>query len=187
HKELICGILNMSNWFKVAVEQNYITSFDYDSFQNWEEIGRGGSGTIYSAYSRDIEKTMALKRLYYDDNISLNVFIKEVKNITRVTHHDNIVRFFGITQNPKKEAYYMVLRFANKGDLRSYLRNHFSELDWQTKIRMAKEISSGVNCLHNANIVHRDLHDRNILVHDDRLMITDFGLSKSLDNNTKSI
>ncbi|CAG8632031.1 19157_t:CDS:2 [Cetraspora pellucida] len=33
----------MSNWFKVAIEQKYITSFEYDSFQNWEEIGRGGS------------------------------------------------------------------------------------------------------------------------------------------------
>ncbi|CAG8710230.1 1121_t:CDS:2, partial [Ambispora leptoticha] len=30
-------------------------------------------------------------------------------------------------------------------------------------------------------------HDKNILVHDGRLMITDFGLSKSLDNSTKSI
>ncbi|CAG8665502.1 17625_t:CDS:2 [Cetraspora pellucida] len=88
----------MSNWFKVAIEQKYITSFEYDSFQNWEEIGRGGSGTIYGAYSRDIEKTIALKSLYCDDNISLNGFIKEIKNITRVAHHDNIVRFFGITQ-----------------------------------------------------------------------------------------
>ncbi|CAG8768059.1 13808_t:CDS:2, partial [Racocetra persica] len=56
----------------------------------------------------------------------------------------------------KAETYYMVLQFANKGNLRCYLRDHFSELDWITKIRMAKEISSGINCLHNANIVHRD-------------------------------
>ncbi|KAF0416226.1 actin-like ATPase domain-containing protein [Gigaspora margarita] len=81
----------------------------------------------------------------------------------------------------------MVLQYANNSDLRCYLSNHFLELNWTTKIRMAKEIASGVNCLHNANIVHRDLHDKNILVHDDRLMITDFGLSKSLENSTKSI
>ncbi|CAG8716036.1 24123_t:CDS:1, partial [Racocetra persica] len=67
----------MSNWFKVAIEQKYITLFEHDSFQNWGEIGRGGSGTIYSAYSRDIEKTIALKSLHYDDNVSLNAFIKE--------------------------------------------------------------------------------------------------------------
>ncbi|CAG8850976.1 12175_t:CDS:1, partial [Racocetra persica] len=30
-------------------------------------------------------------------------------------------------------------------------------LDWPTKIRMAKDISSGVNHLHDANIVNCDL------------------------------
>ena len=51
----------------------------------------------------------------------------------------------------------MVLQFANNGDLRSYLRDHFSELNWSTKIKMAKDISNGIKCLHKANIVHRDL------------------------------
>ncbi|CAG8698418.1 1286_t:CDS:2, partial [Cetraspora pellucida] len=51
----------------------------------------------------------------------------------------------------------MVLQLAENGDLRSYLCNHFSELDWITKIKMAKDISSGVNYLHNANIIHLDI------------------------------
>ncbi|KAF0408045.1 kinase-like protein [Gigaspora margarita] len=81
----------------------------------------------------------------------------------------------------------MVLEYANNGDLRCYLHEHFSELDWLKKIRMAREISSGINCLHSANIVHRDLHDKNILVHDGSLKITDFGLAKSLENDSSSI
>ncbi|CAG8756884.1 3958_t:CDS:2, partial [Cetraspora pellucida] len=85
----------MSNWFKAVID---ITSFEYDSFQNWAEIGRGGSSTIYRAYSRDIEKHIALKNLYCDNDISLDRFINELKNITRVAYHDNIVQFFGITQ-----------------------------------------------------------------------------------------
>ncbi|CAG8623675.1 23260_t:CDS:2 [Cetraspora pellucida] len=89
----------MSNWFKVAIEQKYITLFEYDSFQDWKVIGKGGFGAVYSAYSRDAEKTIALKSLYCDDNdIPLDGFIKEIRNINRVAHHDNIVRFFGITQ-----------------------------------------------------------------------------------------
>ncbi|CAG8459199.1 8385_t:CDS:2, partial [Cetraspora pellucida] len=134
----------MSNWFKVAIEQKYITLFGHDSFQDWKVIGKGGFGVVYSAYSRDTEKIIALKSLYCDDNdIPLDGFIKEIKNINRVAHHDNIVRFFGITQDPKTEIYYMVLQFAENGNLRSYLRNNFSELDWITKIKMAKDISSG--------------------------------------------
>ncbi|CAG8635567.1 2510_t:CDS:1, partial [Cetraspora pellucida] len=56
----------MSNWIEVAIEKKDITLFKYDSFQNWEVIGRGGFGTVYSAYSEDAEKIVALKCLNYD-------------------------------------------------------------------------------------------------------------------------
>ncbi|CAG8751738.1 13101_t:CDS:2, partial [Cetraspora pellucida] len=146
-------------------------------------IGKGGFGIVYKAYSKDKKQTVALKTLDYDHEHSFDNFIREVKYTTKV-NHDNIIQFFGITQDSETRTYYMVLQFANSGDLRCYLNEHFSKLDWPTKIRMAKEISSGINCLHSANIVHRDL---NILVHDGRMIITDFGLSKLLDNSTKSI
>ncbi|KAF0407567.1 kinase-like domain-containing protein [Gigaspora margarita] len=145
----------MSNWFKVAVERKYIKSFKYESFENKKLIGVGGFGTVYSAYSKDIDQTIALKRLHHS-SINDDDFVREIKNITKVDYNINIIRFLGITIDPT-ETYHMVLQYANNGDLRSYLRNHFSELDWPTKIKMAKEISSGINCLHNSNIIHRDL------------------------------
>ncbi|RIB22945.1 kinase-like domain-containing protein [Gigaspora rosea] len=150
----------MSDWFTVAVEREYIKSFEYESFENKELIGEGGFGTVYSAYSKDIDQTIALKKLYHcsiNDDDSFREFVREIKNITKVNNNSNIILFFGITKDPTTETFYMVLQYANNGDLRSYLRNNFSELDWPTKIKMAKEISSGINCLHNANIVHRDL------------------------------
>ncbi|KAF0553170.1 kinase-like protein [Gigaspora margarita] len=157
----------MSNWLKNAIKEKYIKSFEFNSFQNSKIIGKGGFGAIYSAYSKNIDKIVALKGLFYgsvnDNTISLNGFSKEVQNITKVTHHDNIIRFFGVTHDPKTETYYMVLQYANDGDLRCYLSNNFAKLNWTTKIRMAKDISKGINCLHNENLVHCDLHDRNIL------------------------
>lgn len=69
----------MSDWLKVAIERQYLTLFKHDSFQNWKRIGKGGFGTVYSAYSIDIENTVALKILHYDkDDSSLNNFIQEV-------------------------------------------------------------------------------------------------------------
>ncbi|RIB28352.1 kinase-like domain-containing protein [Gigaspora rosea] len=160
--------------------------FEYTSFENMAEIGKGGFGVIYSAYSKDVNQIVAMKTLDHNDENSLDDFIREVKSITKV-NHDNIIQFFGITQDYKADTYYMILQYAKSGDLEHYLNENFSELDWSTKIRMAKEISSGIDCLHNANIVHRDLHDKNILVHDGRMIISDFGLSLSLDNVALSI
>ncbi|KAF0459335.1 kinase-like protein [Gigaspora margarita] len=160
--------------------------FEYTSFKNKEEIGKGGFGVIYKAHSKDVNKIVALKTLDHNDEHSLDDFIREVESITKV-NDDNVIQFFGITQDYKADTYYMVLQYADSGDLEHYLNAKFSELDWSTKIRMAKEISSGIDCLHNANIVHRDLHDKNILVHGGRMIITDFGLSLSLDKDTLSI
>ncbi|RGB34758.1 kinase-like domain-containing protein, partial [Rhizophagus diaphanus] len=45
---------------------------------------------------------------------------------------------------------------------------------------MALDITSGLNFLHSKEIIHRDLHSKNILVNNGRLLIADFGLSKKL-------
>ncbi|KAF0428767.1 kinase-like protein [Gigaspora margarita] len=95
-------------------------------------------------------------------------------------HSFDIIRFYGITKDETNEKYYMVLQFANNGDLRSYLQNHFSELDWPTKIKMAKDISQGVKCLHDADIVHRNLHDRNVLVNNGSLGVLFWELSSGV-------
>ncbi|RIB29291.1 kinase-like domain-containing protein [Gigaspora rosea] len=157
--------------------------FEYTSFENQKEIGKGGFGVIYRADSKDLNQNVALKTLDHNDEHSIDDFIREAEIITKVDHK-NIIEFFGITQDYKADNYYMVLQYAGNGDLEHYLNANFSKLDWPKKIRMAKEISSGVDCLHNANIVHRDL---NILVNGGRMIITDFGLSLPLDNVAASI
>ncbi|CAG8571952.1 12756_t:CDS:2, partial [Dentiscutata heterogama] len=91
------------DWLKIAIQQKYIKLFKYDSFRNLKEIGKGGFGTVYSAYSENIDNLVALKALHYsptkDNKISLDGFIKEVKNMNSVNHHVNVIRFFGITQD----------------------------------------------------------------------------------------
>ncbi|CAG8533262.1 37805_t:CDS:2, partial [Gigaspora margarita] len=104
-----------------------------ESFENKKLIREGGFGTVYSAYFKDIDQTIALKKLRH---CSIN-------DDSFLDHNINIIRFFGITKDLTTETYHMVLQYANNGDFRSYLRDHFSELDWPFKIKMAKEISSG--------------------------------------------
>ncbi|CAG8819115.1 17466_t:CDS:2, partial [Cetraspora pellucida] len=93
--------LNKQDWFKVAIEQEYIKLFDYSSFANPRIIGKGGFGSIYIAHSKHSGNFVALKCLHNnisDNDDTINAFIREVKTISKVNFHDNIVRLFGITQ-----------------------------------------------------------------------------------------
>ncbi|CAG8559071.1 5896_t:CDS:2 [Diversispora eburnea] len=174
---------------KSALKRGLIKEFNYNTFKNITEIARGGYGTVYRANSTGLGKHVALKSLYENENSELffKKFVKELTNITAVNNHDNIINFYGVSIDPLEETYYLVLQYAKDGNLRTYLRNNFESLNWKTKIKMAKDITSGLRCIHEENIVHKDLYSKNILVHEGRLLITDLGLSQLVDANSKSM
>ncbi|PKY18543.1 kinase-like protein, partial [Rhizophagus irregularis] len=74
----------------------------------------------------------------------------------------------------------LVLEYANEGNLRDYLKKKFTYLRWNDKIQMALDITGGLKFIHSKEIIHRDLHSKNILVNNGKLLIADFGLSKKL-------
>ncbi|RHZ65285.1 hypothetical protein Glove_318g54 [Diversispora epigaea] len=168
-------------------EDRKIQKFDYNTFEDIELIANGGFGVVNRAYSKVLKKHVALKCLHDENNNKFyKAFMNELQNIIAVNHHKNIIKYYGVSIDHLAEKCYLVLQYAKDDNLRTYLRNNFKDLDWNTKINMAQDITNGLCYIHKANIVHRDLHSKNILVHEGRLLITDLGISKSLDTNSNS-
>src|SRR6185369_4873941 len=80
--------------------------------------------------------------------------------------------------DPTSLDYILVMQYANGGTLRNYLAANFAKLTWQDKRRLAIDIASAIDCLHADNIIHRDLHSKNILINNHRAVIADLGLSR---------
>ncbi|CAI2166207.1 2344_t:CDS:2, partial [Funneliformis geosporum] len=79
------------------------------------------------------------------------------------------------------------MEYANGSNLQSYLKINFEKLTWNDKNQLAFQIADGLNYLHNEEVLHRDLHSKNIVIHEDNAKITDFGISKVENNSTMHI
>ncbi|CAB4408532.1 unnamed protein product [Rhizophagus irregularis] len=92
---------------------------------------------------------------------------------------NNIIDFYGFTEDPNTLKYMVVMDYANKGNLRENL-TRIVEKNWNQKLCMLYEIISGLNVMHENNLIHCDFHDGNILNHNDenkdKIYISDLGL-----------
>ncbi|CAB5386192.1 unnamed protein product [Rhizophagus irregularis] len=162
-------------WIEDGIAGEYINYHDYNEFHNMERIGTGGFGEVYRANLESSNTVVALKSLTSGNN-NMKEIVNEIRLMRKVNLHTNIIQFFGITKkkNNVDSDYLFVLEYADSGTLRDYLKNNFDKLDWDIKLRFAIQITDAVSCIHHKNIVHRDLHSNNILVHKDNIKLADF-------------
>ncbi|CAG8529369.1 19281_t:CDS:2 [Cetraspora pellucida] len=175
----------------------------FDDFTNIDQIGNGGFSEIYMAtwtkgsikswsriekrYNRNKNQTVALKVLKDSKNIN-SAFLKELQNIVKSQPNSNlrhIIQCYGVSQFPKRNDYIFVMSYMSNGSLNHYLSNKFKVITWEMKRRFLKYIVTGIKWIHKNKIVHRDIHDGNILI-DYSPLIADLGFSRPAKDDLKS-
>ncbi|RIB26208.1 kinase-like domain-containing protein [Gigaspora rosea] len=161
------------NWLEKAISDKHINYIEFN------KLYKHHCGRRYRLW-KDVELTVALKVDTSIDEKIIKDFIDEFKLLQRVSYHPNIITFYGVTKD-NNGNYNMILDYANEGTLREYLKTNFTLLQWTDKLRIAKEIALGLLFLHDKDIIHRDLHSKNIIIHQRQAKITDFGLAKQMN------
>ncbi|TKY72216.1 Serine/threonine-protein kinase HT1 [Spatholobus suberectus] len=103
-------------------------------------------------------------------------FNSEVALLSRLFHH-NIVQFIAACKKPP--VYCIITEYMSQGTLRMYLNKKGPySLSMETILRLALDISRGMEYLHSQGVIHRDLKSSNLLLNDEmRVKVADFGTS----------
>ncbi|CAB4414429.1 unnamed protein product [Rhizophagus irregularis] len=119
---------------------------------------------------------VALKCLYE----GFSDFMHELKILHQyMKFNPNGFECYGVTQDPHTHKYFIVTDYYRKGDLRHYFRCHARNLNWSKKLDMLLQLARDLRNIHNADLVHKDLHSGNVLV-DTITCISDLGQSQDV-------
>ncbi|RIB25371.1 kinase-like domain-containing protein [Gigaspora rosea] len=185
-------MIDIDDWFQSAIDDYELKNIPFENFgKKKKKIGRGGFGDIYSTTCKSIPSISAIPEVIAlkgvsvgeeDSGMSIKRFLNELK-LHSMAKNDRIIKFFGVSRDEDNDQYYLIIEFADGGDLRGYLTRNKNNIQWEEKLNLAIQITEGIAYIHNElNTAHRDLHTKNILIHKGSAKISDFGLSKCLDS-----
>lgn len=143
------------------------------NLEKGKEIGSGAYGAVYLAtYSTPLYKKKVAIKTYQRDESDITNEIKVLHKL----NHERIITFIGFSPGMG-----IVMEYINGGDLLSKIRKSKRVLPDIKNVLL--EIIEGMEYLQSMKIIHRDLAARNVLLtENDHVKITDFGLSKQMEN-----
>ena len=145
------------------------------------KLGAGGMGDVYLAEDTSLDRKVAIKVINLPSTEpaarrdALERFKLEAQAIARISH-PNVVTVYEFSEI--EGEYLLVMEYLPGRTLRELIEGE-KALPPDQVVRHANAILSGLDAIHRAGLIHRDLKPQNILLlNDGRLKILDLGLVK---------
>lgn len=144
-----------------------------------EQIGEGGMATVFKAHQPGLNRDVALKILppYVAEKEGFTErFTREAQAIGNL-HHPNILPVYDSGQD--KGYGYIAMRYVPQATTLAGLMKN--PLEMQQVVELTRQIAAALEHAHRAGIVHRDIKPTNILMDNDWVLLSDFGLAKMME------
>jgi len=146
-------------------------------------LGRGGMGLLYLALEPGLERRVALKLIApeaADDEVFARRFAEESK-IAASIEHPNVVPIYAAGE--EADVPYIAMRYVAGADLAKRLVRG-GRLDPAVAVELIAQIGNGLDAIHAAGLIHRDVKPANVLLSGgdgaEHAYITDFGVARNV-------
>jgi hypothetical protein len=159
------------------------------AYERLRLLGEGGAGRTWLARDRVRDRIVVLKEPFgdwhgADTRASLEASLREARLAARVRHR-NVVRIEEVVTTDR--AAVIVMEYVEGGSLADLLRAR-GALPWRDAVRITVGVLEGLDAVHRAGILHRDVKPSNILLtREGEPRIADFGIAAPLSSGKTRI
>jgi Protein kinase domain/PEGA domain len=142
-------------------------------------LGVGGMGVVFLADDLTLDRAVAIKVLppqLSDDATVVERFHREAKTAARL-EHPGIIPIYRVES--EGGLHYFIMKYVAGRSLDAVLLEE-SPLSVPFATRILRDAAAALGYAHRRGVVHRDVKPGNIMLDaEDRLVLTDFGISKA--------
>ncbi|RCW43334.1 serine/threonine protein kinase [Halopolyspora algeriensis] len=150
-----------------------------------DELGRGGMGIVWRAWDQVIGREVAIKELHLPEGVppeERQVYeervLREARTAGRLNDPAVVTVYDVLAESGTTYIVMELVRAVTLGDLVAQR----GPLPVEQVASIARQVTSALENAHAAGIVHRDVKPANIMVAEDRVKLTDFGIAQTLDD-----
>ncbi len=145
------------------------------------ELGRGGTGIVYQAHQRAVDREVAIKVLRDDvaqSQLSRERFLTEARVIGGLDH-PNVISIHELSSDQDGRLFYSMKRIdGTSWDQR------IGELSEAENIDILLRVSNAINYAHSRGLIHRDIKPENVMLGQfGEILLADWGLAISHRSN----
>jgi len=142
-------------------------------------------GVVYRAREISLDRAVAIKLISDElagDEQALRRFEREARLMASIDH-PNVIPVYGAGE--QAGHLYLVMRYVDGTDLQALLRSE-RRLPPVRAAQITDQVARALDAAHRRGLVHRDIKPSNVLLSDDHAYLTDFGITRLVDERTSS-
>ena len=152
---------------------------EFAGYRIESRLGRGGMGILFLALEPALERRVALK-LIAPEAAADEVFARRFAEESRIAasiEHPNVVPIYAAGE--EGGVPWIAMRYVPGSDLGRRIAQQ-GRLDPARAAGLIAQVGNGLDAIHAAGLVHRDVKPANVLLDGEHAYITDFGVARNV-------